>query len=154
LVRCGPRDHPSLSIGFSSPGWATSLGCLASTAGALGPSTIVGSAAYNLFVITSVCLLVLPAGETRRLDNMGVFLVTVVFSMFAYIWLIIILVGSSPDVVEVWEVHEPPQCAVGWGALAEPFTHRYPPPTPTPHPVTGRGYPLALRGPHHHFLLR
>jgi len=34
---------------------------------------------------------------------MGVFLVTAVFSIFAYLWLLIILVASSPDVVTIWE---------------------------------------------------
>eukprot|EP00043_Microstomoeca_roanoka_P019629 m.224092 g.224092 ORF g.224092 m.224092 type:complete len:835 (-) comp17030_c1_seq1:466-2970(-) len=72
-------------------------------AGALGPSTIVGSAAYNLFGIISVCILTIPKGETRRLEQYGVFIVTAIFSIFAYLWLLIILVGISPNVVEVWE---------------------------------------------------
>jgi hypothetical protein len=29
--------------------------------GELGPSTIVGSAAYNLFIITAICILAVPA---------------------------------------------------------------------------------------------
>eukprot|EP00045_Choanoeca_perplexa_P014844 m.177223 g.177223 ORF g.177223 m.177223 type:complete len:838 (+) comp16814_c0_seq1:100-2613(+) len=72
-------------------------------AGALGPSTIVGSAAFNLFFIIAICLLAIPEAETRRIESLGVFLVTAIFSLFAYVWLIIILVGSSPDVIEVWE---------------------------------------------------
>jgi solute carrier family 8 (sodium/calcium exchanger) len=32
-----------------------------------------------------------------------VFIVTASFSAFAYIWLLIILVGTSPDEIEVWE---------------------------------------------------
>jgi solute carrier family 8 (sodium/calcium exchanger) len=72
-------------------------------AGALGPSTIVGSAAFNLFIILAVCMLSLPNGETRRIENMGVFILTAAFSLFAYIWLIIILIVSSPDVIEIWE---------------------------------------------------
>ena len=43
-------------------------------------------------------------GETRRLEQYGVFVVTGIFSIFAYVWLIIILVVSSPNVVEIWEV--------------------------------------------------
>ncbi|EGD82799.1 Na+/Ca2+ exchanger NCX3 isoform [Salpingoeca rosetta] len=72
-------------------------------AGALGPSTIVGSAAFNLLVIFAVCSLAVPQGEVRRLEQYGVFIVTAIFSVFAYVWLIIILVVSSPNVVEVWE---------------------------------------------------
>ena len=33
--------------------------------GKLGSSTIVGSAAFNLFAITAVCILAIPAGEVR-----------------------------------------------------------------------------------------
>ena len=34
---------------------------------ALGPSTIVGSAAFNLLAISAVCIAGIPDGETRRL---------------------------------------------------------------------------------------
>ena len=74
------------------------------TPACIGPSTIVGSAAFNLFFIIAICLLAIPADETRRIESLGVFLVTAVFSLFAYLWLIVILVASSPDVIEVWEV--------------------------------------------------
>ena len=53
------------------------------------------------FVITSVA--VIPAGESRRIQTFSVFIVTMFFSLFAYVWLLIILVGSSPYRVEVWE---------------------------------------------------
>lgn len=62
---------------------------------ALGPGTIVGSAAFNLLAITAVCTLAIPAGETRRIKNFTVFCVTALFSIFAYIWLIIVLVFIS-----------------------------------------------------------
>ena len=52
-------------------------------AGALGPSTIVGSAAFNLMVIIAVCVVALPAGETRTLKHLPVFAVTATFSIFA-----------------------------------------------------------------------
>ena len=32
-------------------------------AGELGPSTVVGSAAFNLFVISAVCVYCIPDGE-------------------------------------------------------------------------------------------
>ncbi|VDM79380.1 unnamed protein product, partial [Strongylus vulgaris] len=72
-------------------------------AGDLGPSTIVGSAAFNLFIIIAVCIQVIPAGETRRVQHVHVFWVTVIWSTFAYIWLYLILCFFSPNVVEVWE---------------------------------------------------
>lgn len=72
-------------------------------AGDLGPGTIVGSAAYNLFVIIAICVLVIPNGEVRRIKHLRVFFVTGAWSIFAYIWLYMILAYFSPGVVEVWE---------------------------------------------------
>lgn len=72
-------------------------------AGELGPGTIVGSAAYNLFVIIALCVSVIPKGEVRRIKHLGVFFVTAAWSVFAYVWLYIILAVLSPNEVEVWE---------------------------------------------------
>mmetsp|Transcript_3095 Transcript_3095/g.7170 ORF Transcript_3095/g.7170 Transcript_3095/m.7170 type:complete len:909 (+) Transcript_3095:39-2765(+) len=72
-------------------------------AGELGPSTIVGSAAFNLFCIVGVCVLAVPAGEQRQIKDVGVFWVTAAFSIFAYLWLVVIVQVNSPDIVEVWE---------------------------------------------------
>merc|ERR1719159_1974099 len=69
-------------------------------AGELGPSTIVGSAAFNLLVITAVCVVAIPAPDTRKIDGLAVFAVTASLSVFAYAWLIVILQLNSPDVVE------------------------------------------------------
>eukprot|EP00397_Hematodinium_sp_SG-2012_P011321 GEMP01011457.1.p1 GENE.GEMP01011457.1~~GEMP01011457.1.p1 ORF type:complete len:822 (+),score=160.59 GEMP01011457.1:124-2589(+) len=73
------------------------------TSGTLGPSTIVGSAAFNSFVISAVCVMAIPVGETRLVKETGVYLVTATFSIFAYLWLIVILLFITPDVVDVWE---------------------------------------------------
>lgn len=72
-------------------------------AGDLGPGTIVGSAAFNLFAIISLCIIVIPKGQTRRIKHLRVFFVTSAFSVFAYIWLYLILAVFSPRVVSVWE---------------------------------------------------
>lgn len=72
-------------------------------AGDLGPGTIVGSAAYNLFVIIALCILVIPKGEVRKIKHLGVFFVTATWSIFAYVWLYMILALFSPGIVEVWE---------------------------------------------------
>ncbi|XP_057339087.1 sodium/calcium exchanger 3 [Microplitis mediator] len=72
-------------------------------AGELGPGTIVGSAAYNLFVIIALCVFVIPRGEHRKIKHLRVFFVTATWSIFAYVWLYIILAVSSPGVLEVWE---------------------------------------------------
>lgn len=72
-------------------------------AGDLGPGTIVGSAAYNLFVIMAICVWVIPDGESRKIKHLRVFFVTATWSVFAYVWLYLILSVISVGEVEVWE---------------------------------------------------
>jgi len=72
-------------------------------AGDLGPNTIVGSAAYNLFVIIGYIILVVPEGEVRRIKHLRVFFVTASWSIFAYIWLYLIIAVFSYGRIEVWE---------------------------------------------------
>ncbi|KAM8916916.1 sodium/calcium exchanger 3 isoform 2-T4 [Spinachia spinachia] len=71
--------------------------------GELGPATIVGSAAFNMFVIIGLCVSVIPQGEVRKIKHLRVFFVTAGWSVFAYIWLYMILAVFSPNVVQVWE---------------------------------------------------
>ena len=70
-------------------------------AGELGPSTIVGSAAFNMFVIIGVCVWVIPDGESRKIKHLRVFFITSFWSIFAYVWLYLILAVISPGIVEV-----------------------------------------------------
>nr|XP_057927024.1 sodium/calcium exchanger 1-like isoform X7 [Doryrhamphus excisus] len=72
-------------------------------AGQLGPNTIVGSAAFNMFVIIGLCVYVIPDGETRKVKHLRVFFVTATWSVFAYTWLYLILAVFSPGVVQIWE---------------------------------------------------
>ncbi|XP_052001329.1 sodium/calcium exchanger 1-like isoform X2 [Xyrauchen texanus] len=72
-------------------------------AGDLGPATIVGSAAFNMFVIIGICVYVVPDGEHRKVKHLRVFFVTATWSIFAYLWLYLILAVISPGVVQVWE---------------------------------------------------
>ncbi|CAL8329654.1 unnamed protein product [Merluccius merluccius] len=72
-------------------------------AGQLGPNTIVGSAAFNMFVIIGLCVLVIPDGEHRKVKHLRVFFVTAAWSILAYTWLYLILAVISPGIVEVWE---------------------------------------------------
>jgi len=73
-------------------------------AGALGPGTIVGSAAFNLFVIIAVCIVSIPSPEIRQIKETNVFMITAAFSLFAYAWLVLIVEGSwSPNRVDLWE---------------------------------------------------
>uniref|UniRef100_H2YTJ1 Calx-beta domain-containing protein n=1 Tax=Ciona savignyi TaxID=51511 RepID=H2YTJ1_CIOSA len=72
-------------------------------AGDLGPSTIVGSASFNLFIIIAICMYVIPDGETRKVKHPRVFFITATWSILAYVWMYIILAVSSYGVVEIWE---------------------------------------------------
>lgn len=69
--------------------------------GDLGPGTIVGSAAFNLLVITAVCIIIPADNEVRQIKSIKVFIVTAIFSIFAYLWMLIVLEASSRDVIEV-----------------------------------------------------
>ncbi|XP_046695379.1 sodium/calcium exchanger 2a isoform X1 [Silurus meridionalis] len=71
--------------------------------GELGPGTIVGSAAFNMLVIIAICVSVIPDGEVRKIKHLRVFFITSFWSIFAYIWLFLILSVLSPGIVEVWE---------------------------------------------------
>lgn len=42
-------------------------------AGDLGPGTIVGSAAYNLYIIVAICIMVIPSTDVRRIKHIDVF---------------------------------------------------------------------------------
>ncbi|VDN07880.1 unnamed protein product [Thelazia callipaeda] len=72
-------------------------------AGDLGPNTIVGSAAFNLFMIIAICVIAVPSNEIRRQKHLDVFCVTATWSLFAYIWMYLILSVFSPGVIEIWE---------------------------------------------------
>ncbi|XP_054725263.1 sodium/calcium exchanger 1-like isoform X1 [Anastrepha obliqua] len=72
-------------------------------AGDIGPGAIVGSAAFNLFIIIAICIIVVPKGQTRRIQNYQVFIVTAIWSIFAYVWLCLITKYITPSVIDVWE---------------------------------------------------
>jgi len=71
--------------------------------GELGPSTIVGSAAFNLLCIIAVCVSAIPNGEVRKIKDTSVYAVTATFSLVAYTWLIFILTVNSKNVVDIGE---------------------------------------------------
>ena len=96
-----------MALGSSAPEILLSvletIGSLGEKAGELGPSTIVGSAAFNLLFISAVCI---PAvDEPKKIADLGVFITTAIFSLFAYIWLLTCLSLNSYGVVtseEAW----------------------------------------------------
>ncbi|GLU16833.1 hypothetical protein SLE2022_332470 [Rubroshorea leprosula] len=72
-------------------------------AGGLGPGTLVGSAAFDLFPIHAVCVVVPKNGELKKISDIGVWLVELFWSFWAYVWLYIILEVWTPNVVTLWE---------------------------------------------------
>lgn len=54
-------------------------------------------------MIIAICVLVIPNGEVRKIKHLRVFFVTATWSVFAYIWLYLILAQITPGRVDVWE---------------------------------------------------
>ncbi|VEL29392.1 unnamed protein product [Protopolystoma xenopodis] len=69
----------------------------------LGLFTIIGSAAFNLMIISSICIVSVPSPNPKRIKEFSVFIMTSAFSIFAYIWMLLTLVLISPQVIELWE---------------------------------------------------
>ena len=69
----------------------------------LGSACIVGSAAFNLLAISSVCVAAIDKGDVRRIKDYGVFVITATFSIWAYLWMYIVMKVTSPMVIDVLE---------------------------------------------------
>lgn len=70
--------------------------------GELGPSTIVGSASFNLLIITAVSIMAVDE-KPKKIDDVNVFAITSVFSIFAYIWMLVCLSYWTPEEVTIEE---------------------------------------------------
>lgn len=96
-----------MALGSSAPEIILSLLELMSNnffSGRLGPSTIVGSAAFNFLCITSICVSAIPTGEVRKIKDVNVYMITCSASLFAYVWVLLILtVPPSEDRVTMLE---------------------------------------------------
>ena len=94
-----------MALGSSAPELLLSIIETVTTLGQppeeLGPSTIVGSAAFNLMVISAVSIV--SVDDPKRIDAMGVFIITAVSSVFAYVWMYLVLVVISKNQVDLWE---------------------------------------------------
>lgn len=71
--------------------------------GELGPSTIVGSAAFNTLIIIAVSIVAIPSPDNRYVKGNLVYNVTVVFSLFSYLWLLFICSICTKDFIDLWE---------------------------------------------------
>jgi len=111
-----------MALGSSAPEILLSCietsGGLGNCPGELGASTIVGSAAFNLLVISAVSIYAVseandnkelkpdrdedaPPG-VKKIYDMGVFAVTATSSIFAYVWMWIVLIDQSVSPIEAW----------------------------------------------------
>lgn len=97
-----------MALGSSAPEILLNVietaGGLGSCPGELGPSTIVGSAAFNLLVISGVSIYAVteendnaedrdtstPQG-IKKINDMGVFAITGTCSLWAYVWLFLVV---------------------------------------------------------------
>jgi len=87
--------------------------------GELGPSTIVGSAAFNLLMITAVCIVALPASSIKSISDIYVFATTAAWSIAVYVWMYVVLDIWTPGVVTVLESW------ITLGAMAAFVLHAY-----------------------------
>jgi len=95
-----------LALGSSAPEILLSIIEIMSNeffSGELGPSTIVGSAAFNLFCIIAVCIVAIESPETRYIKEQTVYNITAIFSMVAYFWLLMIVSVISPNIIGIEE---------------------------------------------------
>ena len=94
-----------MALGSSAPeiilSIADTMGTLGELPSELGPQAIVGSAAFNLLVISAVSIVAVK--DPKHVKMVGVFLTTAIFSTWAYVWFFLVLVVISPGYVELWE---------------------------------------------------
>lgn len=109
-----------MALGSSAPEILLAIieaaGNLGGCPGELGPSTIVGSAAFNLLVISAVSIYAVSEESEgkkdpeevddsvdlglKKINDLGVFGTTAIFSLWAYAWMWIVLADM---IVELWE---------------------------------------------------
>ncbi|CAH8827564.1 unnamed protein product [Trichobilharzia szidati] len=69
----------------------------------LGLFTIIGSATFNLLVISGICIVSITSPTVKKIAKFSVFMFTSFCSLFAYVWMLLVVAYISPEVVEIWE---------------------------------------------------
>lgn len=80
---------------------ATRLGQISEDS--LGTFTIIGSAAFNLLIITSICIVSVPTPDVKDIREFGVFILTAAWSLWAYVWMLLVVNYITPGVIQPWE---------------------------------------------------
>ena len=95
-----------MALGSSAPEILLSvietLGGLNKCPGELGASTIVGSAAFNLLVISGVSIYAVTDLGGKKINDFGVFAITATSSLWAYVWLFIVVQDNAIEAWEAW----------------------------------------------------
>ena len=96
-----------MALGSSAPEILLSvieaMQTLGEPAGELGPSSIVGSGAFNLLCISGVSIIAVD--KPKKIYDLGVYSCTAFFSIFAYSWMYFVLELNTKDYVtpiEAW----------------------------------------------------
>ncbi|XP_067931552.1 sodium/calcium exchanger 3-like isoform X3 [Watersipora subatra] len=71
--------------------------------GNLGVFTIMGSASYNLLIISAICIVAPDLPETKKVSQFSVFLLTSGWSLWAYVWMLLVVKVISPGEIQIWE---------------------------------------------------
>ena len=71
--------------------------------GEVGARMMVGASAFNVYIIIAYCVIAIPFGEIRKIEKLPVLFVTLLWMVFAYIWLCLVVIVISPGVIELWE---------------------------------------------------
>lgn len=94
-----------MALGSSAPEILLSVidtvNTLGEKPGELGVFSIVGSAAFNLLFISGICILAV-GDEPKKIYDLGVFATTSIFSIWAYVWMYIVLSDTYVDIWEAW----------------------------------------------------
>lgn len=69
----------------------------------LGPSTVIGSAAFNVFFVLGICTWSVKTDKVKKICHQNLFGVLSACSLLSYLWLFLVVSVISPDVVEVLE---------------------------------------------------
>lgn len=67
----------------------------------LGYEALVGSAAYNLLAVMAIGIF--STVEVKKINEIGSFNMTSLAQIFAYVWILAVLLIMSPHEVEIWE---------------------------------------------------
>jgi Ca2+/Na+ antiporter len=62
---------------------------------------LIGSASFNVLVITGMSIMAVPV--VKKIRSRTVFGVTVIFSLLAYAWLVMVLVVNTPGMIDLQE---------------------------------------------------